>query len=422
MDAQPGANAPSFSARNLHSRSPSLRALLACFVITTLVACGGGGGSSPIGVGGGAKPIVAKPADPRDARLNAMLAAVKAKAASDAAPREVDAQEKPAEQAKPDSDPAYEKSIDLGTLGGNFSLAYAVNNKREVVGVAGLPSGEEHAFLWRGGSMIDLGTLGGNNSVARGINSLGQVVGYSSTANGEQHAFLWQRGSMIDLGTLGGGYSVANGINDIGQIIGTASDPLGDTHAVLWTNGVMADLGTLGGAASFGRAIDNNGRAVGGAIDAIGRELAFSYQDGLMTGLPLFPGGTFAEATGVNATGKIVGLADGSGSNGYLHAFAYKNGAIQGLQTPGRPAGSSDEAAGVDNAGTVVGSSYLSDNTSRAIVWNNEGEGRDLSSRLNGAPSSIALAIGKTTGDIVGGSQIPTGFDFHAFLIKHKAP
>jgi probable HAF family extracellular repeat protein len=43
--------------------------------------------------------------------------------------------------------------------------------------------------------MVNLGTLGGNFSIAFGINDLGQVVGYSSTASGETRAFLWTAAS-----------------------------------------------------------------------------------------------------------------------------------------------------------------------------------------------------------------------------------
>jgi len=43
------------------------------------------------------------------------------------------------------------------------------------------------------GVMTDLGTLGGEYSVARGINGRGQVVGWSATADGRHHAFLWEK-------------------------------------------------------------------------------------------------------------------------------------------------------------------------------------------------------------------------------------
>jgi len=54
-------------------------------------------------------------------------------------------------------------------------------------------------------SVVDLGTLGGDSSVAAVINGAGQVAGDSLTATGDTHAFSWtQAGGMVDLGTLGG--------------------------------------------------------------------------------------------------------------------------------------------------------------------------------------------------------------------------
>ena len=82
--------------------------------------------------------------------------------------------------------------------------------------------------------IIDLGTLGGTFSDARAINERGQVVGESTTASGEEHAFLWQDGTMSDLGTLSGDQSEANGINNRGQVVGGSTTATGDFHAVLW--------------------------------------------------------------------------------------------------------------------------------------------------------------------------------------------
>jgi len=87
-------------------------------------------------------------------------------------------------------------------------------------------------------TMIDLGTLGGTYSDASAINDRGQVTGYAYPAGGYSHAFRWTAsGGMQDLGTLGGTDSSASAINDCGQVTGTANtaDGDGDSHAFVWT-------------------------------------------------------------------------------------------------------------------------------------------------------------------------------------------
>jgi probable HAF family extracellular repeat protein len=123
----------------------------------------------------------------------------------------------------------------LGTLGGNDSKAYGIDDSGQVVGGAYTASGDEHAFLYCGGKMIDLDTLpGGSTSSAYGISNNGQVVGYSNTASGEQHAFLYSGGTMTDLNNLVGLPSgvylfEARAISDFGQIAANGSN----AHAYL---------------------------------------------------------------------------------------------------------------------------------------------------------------------------------------------
>jgi probable HAF family extracellular repeat protein len=78
--------------------------------------------------------------------------------------------------------------------------------------------------------MTDLGTLGGNYSVAIGINDAGQVVGRSGTAaEGLEHAFITgpNGAGMVDLNSLvnlppGVILAYAFGINNAGQVIAMA--------------------------------------------------------------------------------------------------------------------------------------------------------------------------------------------------------
>src|SRR5262249_20728756 len=93
-------------------------------------------------------------------------------------------------------------------------------------------------------TITDLGTLGGGYSYARAINAAGQVVGYGQTSAATDRAFLAADGRLVALGTLGGTISEATAINASGQVVGGAF-VAGDRveHAVLFANETLTDLG-----------------------------------------------------------------------------------------------------------------------------------------------------------------------------------
>ena len=137
---------------------------------------------------------------------------------------------------------------DLGTLGGDTSVATGINDSGQVAGYSYTANdATEHAFLYSNGTMQDLGTLGGSGSIAYGINTSGQVVGQSALAgNTMAHAFLYTAGAgMQDLGTLGGSVSHAEGINASGQVVGTSDTAAGYGDAFLYSGGVMLNLNNL---------------------------------------------------------------------------------------------------------------------------------------------------------------------------------
>ena len=140
---------------------------------------------------------------------------------------------------------------DLGTLGGTYSFAEALNDKGEVIGGANTADDQAfHAFLWKRGTMTDLGTVAGDGcSFALSINSKGQVVGQSFECfGGAAHAFLWEKGGpAIDLNTLvpaGAGMTLttATFIGEGGEITGQAVLDTGEEHAFLLIPGEEGKL------------------------------------------------------------------------------------------------------------------------------------------------------------------------------------
>jgi probable HAF family extracellular repeat protein len=163
---------------------------------------------------------------------------------------------------------------DLGTLGGAYAQAWAINDSGFVTGNSQLKSdiGATHAFLWNGRGMRDLGTLGGDFSYGTSINASNHVVGYSTLdkSNGAIHAFLYDGTIMRDLGSLGVSrdldYSYALGVNSSDQVVGytylasyeltdpalaTTETPTGPWPvAFVYRKGQMLNLNDLIGASS----------------------------------------------------------------------------------------------------------------------------------------------------------------------------
>ncbi len=115
----------------------------------------------------------------------------------------------------------------------NESFPYGINASGQIVGqCTGSGDSYAHAFLYNNGTLTDLGTFGGNYTVAFGINDAGTIVGFSDDSNRVDHAFIYANGTMTDLNSLvsssGWNLAVAQSINDNGWITGTGTNPAGD--------------------------------------------------------------------------------------------------------------------------------------------------------------------------------------------------
>jgi probable HAF family extracellular repeat protein len=128
------------------------------------------------------------------------------------------------------------------------NAATAINNSGKIAGVGcpsltttGCPSGAR-AYLWASDVSTPtlFGTLGGNVSAAYGVNDDGDIAGWSTTRLGVQRAFFSAAGSdvLTDLGSLarGNGSSTAAGLAGH-LVVGQSETGSGRTpplHAALW--------------------------------------------------------------------------------------------------------------------------------------------------------------------------------------------
>ena len=348
---------------------------------------------------------------------------------------------------------------DLGALPGvNNSIPEWINSRGWVVGASengdidpltGVP--EMDAVLWRDGQIVNLGTLGGNASVANAVNNHGQVVGGALNTVGDPfsatftkfftpftppllffpvatqaRAFLWQDGVMQDLGTLGGPDSVSWFVNDRGQVVGQSSvnDNPNPTTGVptvdpfFWEDGKMMDMGSLGGDFGWPFALNNRGDVVGTMfLPGDSAFHPFLWRHKVLKDLGTL-GGDFGIANTINDRGEVVGWAFNQG-NTAVFASSWKNGHIANLGTvDGDPC---SVANGINGGGQIVGDSSpscFSSNANHAVLWENDLPGVDLNTLIHpdaGMQLAVAFSI-NDRGEIDGNGLLPNG-NQHAFLL-----
>lgn len=289
--------------------------------------------------------------------------------------------------------------LDLGTLGGNSSYAYSINDAGWMAGASTLSMAGQHATLYtfshKAPALLDLGTLGGNRSAAYGINNAGLMAGFGSLTNDNIiHAALFQvDGNTVtrtDLGTLGGTSSSAQNLNDLGQVVGS-SQLTGnkETHATLFSvnDGTVTrtDLGTLGsGLSSTAYAINNTGLIVGSSyIDSDydhQHAALFQVVNGAVVRTDLeTQADAYSAAYAVNSAGQVVGNTT-AGTPGYQHAFLYS--AATGMQDLATLVGPNSPVAriyvdfystgsnAINDWGQIVGYGITTDGLYHAVLLN----------------------------------------------------
>jgi probable HAF family extracellular repeat protein len=340
--------------------------------------------------------------------------------------------------------------MDLGTLGGSFSVASGISEDGVIAGFSTLPGDVGvHAFIWRKGVMTDLGALGvftvtGLNAP---INDRNQITGSFDTGtpdpNGEDFCafsigaagtfdiclpFIWQDGRLLTLPTLGGNNAGAYQVNNRGAIAGVAETPNPDPicspvylqiEAVIWQHGKVQELPPLpGDPVGNAIAINDDGDAVGVTGCAAGNLHAVLWRQGMPLDLGNLGGVTGNIAFAINNRGQIVGQSDLPG-DAIHHAFLWQNSVMTDLGSlPGLP---TSLANGINNRGQVVGFSEdanADEFPAGTWIWQN-GVMTDLNTLVTGNGSGFFLheALGiNDRGQIVGHMVILSTGELHAFL------
>jgi probable HAF family extracellular repeat protein len=339
--------------------------------------------------------------------------------------------------------------VDLGTLGGSESWAYAVNADGDVVGSASTADGHTHGFFYHAGTLTDLATLpGGTFSVALAVNGDGLVVGYADTAAGDQHAITWSAGlGLTDLGTLPGTTcspnnqpcSIARGVSATGKIVGevangskrdafvtTVGKPLTDVPGSTFKGGspaVLTGINAHDHAAGYfcpAKVACSRLNASSPTDPGVAKVQAVYYSlSGTWYALPPFSSGDTSLATAINESNQVVGGANTT-PGGPLHAFLSNvtspNRALVDLGSLGGPA---SIAYAINGSGEVVGSAQRPDGTSHAVLWEATGEPPiDLQSLVpGGSPwTSLEVATGINDAGLIVGWGVVGGYQ-HAFLM-----
>jgi probable HAF family extracellular repeat protein len=161
--------------------------------------------------------------------------------------------------------------------------------------------------------VTDLGTLGGERSEAYALNERGEVAGWAEAADGARRAFFYRAGKMTQLELPPSALeSRAYGINDTGDLAGTTvvreTLRTADTgveigqvrrdRAILWRSGKPTEIGS-------GEAWDVNNR--GQVVGHPERGPGFLWQDGKRTGLVSPESGYFVHPRAITDHGLIAG-------------------------------------------------------------------------------------------------------------------
>ena len=269
---------------------------------------------------------------------------------------------------------------DLGALPGALSggIAYAINDRGNVVGSAVNSNGLVRPFLYRDGTMTDPGSATGwGEAVA--INNAGQVLTHEYV-DPELRSFLIDDATVIDLTAQAGQWVSAASVNKAGVVVGvTTPDGVGGTegsqyNAFTWSKGVFTTQGMPAGALTAVALDINKPGTIAGLLTIPSHDLGLDgfraalFRDGQATLLSLPEGALGSDARALNDFGDVAGNAYYTpGGDGQTRAFVFVRGKPRNIGVLRGDLISN--ATDINNSRQVVGMSHDLVNEPRAFLY-----------------------------------------------------
>jgi probable HAF family extracellular repeat protein len=219
-----------------------------------------------------------------------------------------------------------------------------------------------------------------------------------------------QQYSLKDLGTLPGD-SVSKGLalNNGGQAAGDSSSPTA-AIATLFSGGKATNIGTAGSSVSIATAINDPGEVAGWNSfnsSSTFNPQAFLFSNGSATNITsssLFPSG--AEPAGMNNAGEVVGTGYLTSAN--FHAFVYSAGKMTDL---GPANAYQASAVAINNSGQIIGGYYLNSGTGGEFLFT---AGKMTTLPVPAGANAVSAFAINDNGEIAGSIFFTSGAPAHA--------
>jgi hypothetical protein len=220
--------------------------------------------------------------------------------------------------------------------GASDTLAYAINNKNEVVGyyTGDGCSQTSCGFTYLNGTFTSVECALENATDFFDISNTAEIVGTYAFFGGV-HGFIWQgNSSCFDIvDPLGGAFTEAWGVNTSGTVVGFYSDAVGNFQGFEYVNQTYTTLACSGWTNTRAYGISDAGIITGdNANSTSGPFTGFASKGGKCLNI-IYPNAVSTSAKSANKKGQVSGWY--TDSSGVTHGFVKTGSTYQSLDYPG---------------------------------------------------------------------------------------